>query len=144
MPAPWTKAMPGQTVTLRGVAFSVALTVLDQCEIVAVTGAEIPLIGAVDLAKRFDAEPRRKTVMRFKYLRVAGEVSKATTDAGGGRLLELKTSGKLRLTCRFPVHEAEETAAIAVGQQAKVIGKCFVFASGDDELELLSCCLIPD
>jgi hypothetical protein len=137
---PLTKAMPGQTVTLRGRCDP--KTGLGVMTLVRVEGDPPPAITAEQLAKDFKerGEDAVKTVQR-KYLVVTGTIQKVEKEGIGTKVYLTPPGAKPVVTCWFVKQaraEAESNGWLKDGQKVRVLGE---WISG--ELHLNSCVVVP-
>jgi hypothetical protein len=74
---PWSKALPGQEVKVKGTYYDFGQAALKQTEILSVTGDKPPTVTAAELAKEFatDALAAQKKY-KGKYVVLTGEVDK--------------------------------------------------------------------
>jgi hypothetical protein len=132
-PQPWSKAMPGQTITVRGKCDPYAG--IQEWAIVKVTGSPPPTYPADQLAKEFSTdEEGTKKKLKGKFLIVTGHIVKIEDE--GSKVYLTDPEKKPAILCRFSIASAPETArnkAFKVGQQVKLLGQSL---SGEPEIVL--------
>jgi hypothetical protein len=125
---PWRKALPGQTVTIRGTGieppFTGAPTVLFKCDIVAVSGEPPPVLTADQLSEKFAANPEETLrTVEGKPVVVTGVVEKVGDNPSGFRVT-LKTKAKgPAVVCIFDFHQDENIPPeLKPGRPLKCVG----------------------
>jgi hypothetical protein len=150
---PWNKALPGQSVKVRGVvADSSKAPNVEQCEIVEVTGTKPPSIEAQQLAKDID---KPISGQRFDldnaghYVIVTGKLSGTfaeQTSAEGEKsyLIEFESKGsKGHVLAQFFKDPRPEIQSRGADKPIRVLGMC-EFANKDGSLTLRQCRILDD
>lgn len=139
MEEPWTKAVPGQKVKLKGKLGEYG-AVLIYCVFTdpgKYAGVEMT---AAELAKEYAADPDA-TSKKYndKYLILSGEVEKKEYNSAGAVSVYLKApESKVRVAVSFTAFEKELSRKIKPGKPLKVIGQ-YSLNFGKDEVKLLMC-----
>jgi hypothetical protein len=126
---PWKKAMPGQTVTVRGTVPEFAtLARLADCEIKDIKGMAPVTMTATKFAVEYRANPAATDKKNErKWVIILGEVaSVAAIDVGEeakAALVTFKTDGKPpTVVARFLGNDNKMTAGLEAGTKIKVLG----------------------
>jgi hypothetical protein len=136
-PEPWSKALPGQTVTLRGNCdpdWGVRLW-----EIVKVSGDPPPTFAAEELMKELSSdEAGTNKKIAGKFLIFTGKITKIENE--GGKIYLTNPEKEPAIRCFMGSNSKVETArnkAFQVGQHVKLLGQSLTGGP-----ELASCVLI--
>jgi hypothetical protein len=118
---PWSKANPGQTVTVKGRADpTIPVARLLDCEIVTVAGDPAPRLTADEFARRTTDPELRKKQGEQRYLVVSGEIDRIDASKSG---LFLKTqTGKALIHFSPEEYRRLGVASWQPGQRIEVIG----------------------
>lgn len=142
--APWGKATPGQTVTIKGnwpeIAFGASLI---NGHIVKVEGEKAPTLTAAELAKEYEGN-REETTKKYdeKFLILKGEIeSKEANEAGAVTLIFKTPESKVKVKCSFTAFDKEETEKLNEGQTVTVLGQ-YTLNLDESEVGLYFCILM--
>jgi hypothetical protein len=142
---PWLKALPGQTVKLKGITpENPGDVVLDACSILDVSGPAPPSFTVDELKKAFSAE--RQTVLdKFekKYLFLRGTVARVSLNRAGAARVVLLTTGRPEVCCVFNASFKEQTESLKAGDKIKVLGR-YMPVGAEEDIELSDCIRLED
>jgi len=140
---PWLKALPGQTVRLKGRgAQRDSGPMLEQCTILEVSGPVPPSLTAEELAKEYAAGPvaaQRK--YEGKHLLVSGKVEEVTVKETKLAWVAFKTAGGPQVFCVFTPFFEDQWSTLKPGQKVKVLGQ-YALNRDEDEVRLWFCILV--
>jgi hypothetical protein len=140
---PWKKAIPGQTVKVKGKwtkpAALLGLFVLLECVIVESSGPRPPALTADELAKEYTIAPtatRKKYAGSYMFL--SGEVARIEREKDGGTSVTFKTRAKRPLIrVLFSDETPEAVRNLKVGQKIKTLGQFFLASEPDANQEVV-------
>jgi Leucine-rich repeat (LRR) protein/uncharacterized protein (DUF1330 family) len=124
-PMPWAKVLKGQAVKLKGKwPASPYQAMLIDCALVEAGEYKAIAITAVELAKEYATDPEAaQKKYQDKYLVISGEVTAKEFNSAGAATIELKTDGKVKVTCIYTASEKDVTKPMKVGQKIKAVGE---------------------
>jgi hypothetical protein len=129
---PWKKALPGQTVKVRGKwpQFSLGAALMES-EIVDVSGPKPATVTADQLAKAAgggSGHPKEQIEAlgpQSGYFVLAGEVAEVSVDKFGGTMVTLKVSmpKSVRVYCTFEQQDRKVAEGLKPGQKIEALGQ---------------------
>ena len=129
---PWQQVTPGQTVTLSAQLhqFDATSFILDNCRVIAVTGAPSPRLTADEFYFRLQAgewSPQGSIASQIfsigPHLIVTGTIQQVGKSASQEVEVTLSTSNALPLQCVFASNAPRVASDAEIGQQITLIGE---------------------